>query len=161
MYSECHASPSPLHLQRMAPKPRLLASRRCASSTRCEHSVATQSHAMDEDFVIIYDSRKELVRILEHDPIAINSILTAEGLLSPQLVSEILTLDTNKRKAQKLVSHILRERETHSDWYYKFLSFVSRHEWLAEINTILNDLSCELIPIISKSPSTIHVTRST
>ena len=93
--------------------------------------------------MIVYDSRKELVRILEHDPIAINSILTAEGLLSPQLVSEILTLDTIKRKAKKLAGHILRERETHSDWYCKFLSFLSRREWLAEISTILNDLSCE------------------
>ncbi len=93
--------------------------------------------------MIVYNSRKELVRMLEHDPVAISSILTAEGLLSPQLASEILTLDTNKSKAQKLASHILRERETHSDWYCKLLSFLSRHEWLAEIVTILNELSCE------------------
>ena len=94
--------------------------------------------------MIVYDSREELVRALEHDPVAISSVLTAEGLLSPQLVSEILTLETNKRQALRLADHILREREIHSEWYSKFLSFLSRHEWLSEIATILNDWPCEL-----------------
>ena len=95
--------------------------------------------------MIVYDCRKELVRVLQHDPVAISSVLTAEGLLSPQLLSEILTLDTNKRQARKLADHILREREINSDWNRKFLSFLSQYEWLAGIASILNDTPCELI----------------
>lgn len=100
---------------------------------------------MESDYVIVYDCRKELIRVLEHDPVAISSVLTVEGLLSPQLVSEILTLDTNRRQAKKLADHILREREIHSEWYRKFLSFLSQYEWLAGIASILNDTPCELI----------------
>lgn len=98
--------------------------------------------------MVVYDSREELLRLLERDAVAISSALAAEGLqLSPQRVSETgtLTLDTNKSQAQKLADHILRERETRSEWYRKFLSLLSRHEWLAEIITALNDMPCELI----------------
>ena len=95
--------------------------------------------------MIVYDSRKELIKVLEHDPVAISSILMAEGLLSPQLVSEILTLDTNKRQTRKLADHILREREINPDWNCKILHFLSQHEWLAGIASILNDTPCELI----------------
>ena len=105
----------------------------------------SNQYAMEADYVIVYDSREELVRMLEHDPVAVSSVLTAEGLLSQQLMLEILTLDTNKSQAQKLASHILKERESHSEWYRNFLSFLSRHEWLAEIATLLEDLPCELI----------------
>ena len=100
---------------------------------------------MESDYVIVYDCRKELVRVLEHDSVAISSVLTAEGLLSPKLLSEILSLNTNKRQAQKLADHILREREINSDWNHKFLNFLSQHEWLAGIASILNDTPCELI----------------
>ena len=100
----------------------------------------------EHDYVIIYDPREELIKVLaENDPVAISNVLTAEGWLSPQLMSEILTLGTNKRQAQKLADHILREKEIHPEWYRNFLCFLSRHKWLTEIATILNDIQCELI----------------
>ena len=79
---------------------------------------------------------------LEFDPGSVSHALETEGLITPALLSEILTLDTDRRRAQKLREHILNEANLHHEWYCKLLAFLSRNNGLSGLTEVLkNELS--------------------
>lgn len=76
---------------------------------------------------------------LEFDPGAVSHALETEGLISAALLSEILTLTTDRRRAQKLRLHILNEANLHHEWYCKLLAFLSRNKCLSRLAEVLKD----------------------
>ena len=94
-----------------------------------------------------YEGERKLLKALEvdYDPRIVSHALEAEGLISISLLSEILSLDTDKERAQKLGDHILNEAKRHHDWYCKLLVFLSGNQWLCEIAELLKDEHSKLI----------------
>ena len=76
---------------------------------------------------------------LEFDPGSVSHALETEGLISHALLSEILTLNTDRKRAQKLREHILNEANLHYEWYCKLLVFLSRNKCLSGLNEILKN----------------------
>lgn len=87
------------------------------------------------------DDGDKLLKALEldFDPGAVSHALETEGLISHALLSEILTLSTDRRRAQKLREHILSEANLDYEWYCKLLAFLSRNECLSGLTEILKN----------------------